>query len=288
MIINETYTAKATPAALQNDSVEMPYQAMYPDGFPNTIDTFLHSNDSIILPIKEIKHPQTAKTENFNDNIFSSDGCSALLLFIIAFFLFSFRSGKRYIYNIWQNISSIKIRKNLFAEPTVNEWKILTALVVNTCFSLGSVFYYAMLWWEPQLVENINIFTCVVAFSLITALYYFAQFAIYFILGFVFSDKVHTQILLDGFKAAFSLVGLFMLPIMLIIVTFQWGNETILIIAAIIYILVRIIFIVKGLRIFYTNLPSILLFILYLCSVEIIPIILMVVSIKNLCLFLNF
>ena len=45
-------------------------------------------------------------------------------------------------------------------------------------------------------------------------------------------------------------------------------------IGVIIYISCRIVFICKGFRIFFNNLVSLLYFILYLCSVEIVPVIL--------------
>ncbi|MCH5320108.1 MAG: DUF4271 domain-containing protein, partial [Paramuribaculum sp.] len=42
--------------------------------------------------------------------------------------------------------------------------------------------------------------------------------------------------------------------------------------AMVLYVLARIMFIVKGFRIFYTNSASIVYFILYLCSLEIVPV----------------
>ncbi|MDE6061420.1 MAG: DUF4271 domain-containing protein, partial [Duncaniella sp.] len=42
-------------------------------------------------------------------------------------------------------------------------------------------------------------------------------------------------------------------------------------IAIICYVLVRLIFIFKGFRLFYDNFGSLLYFILYLCTLEIVP-----------------
>jgi len=41
------------------------------------------------------------------------------------------------------------------------------------------------------------------------------------------------------------------------------------------YLVARLIFIIKGIRIFYSNLTSIVYFILYLCAVEIVPVVVM-------------
>ena len=45
-------------------------------------------------------------------------------------------------------------------------------------------------------------------------------------------------------------------------------------IGLLVYFVARIMFIVKGIRIFYNKITSILYFILYLCTLEIIPLIL--------------
>ncbi|MBR5727625.1 MAG: DUF4271 domain-containing protein, partial [Muribaculaceae bacterium] len=56
----------------------------------------------------------------------------------------------------------------------------------------------------------------------------------------------------------------------------------------ILYICARFIFIFKGIRIFYSNLLSILYFILYLCGVEIVPLIVIYGITINLCKHITF
>ena len=79
---------------------------------------------------------------------------------------------------------------------------------------------------------------------------------------------------LRGFNASQSLAGLALIIPALLTIFYPDAARPTLIVAGCIYFLARVIFIAKGFRIFFTRITSLVYFILYLCTLEIIPVIL--------------
>ena len=71
------------------------------------------------------------------------------------------------------------------------------------------------------------------------------------------------------------LLGILLIPVVGALLVWPSACKILLIFAIILYFCCRIAFICKGFRIFYSNLPSLVYFILYLCSVEIVPLVLL-------------
>ena len=94
-------------------------------------------------------------------------------------------------------------------------------------------------------------------------------------MGYTFSDKVGSKLWIDGFKSSQALLGLLLLPVLVLVMLYPSSGKLLLSVAATLYLVARLIFIYKGIRIFYGNLTSILYFILYLCAVEIVPLFIM-------------
>ncbi|MFG6389490.1 DUF4271 domain-containing protein, partial [Muribaculum sp.] len=93
---------------------------------------------------------------------------------------------------------------------------------------------------------------------------------------------------LKGFNATQALLGFLLLVPALAVLFYPAAALSLISISALLYILARIVFICKGFRIFYHNFPSLLYFILYLCTVEIIPVLLVYRGAFSLCrLLLN-
>ena len=105
--------------------------------------------------------------------------------------------------------------------------------------------------------------------------FYAVQWMVYKVLGYTFIDKEGTKLWLDGFKSSQSFLGLLLLPVLILLMVFTSSGKMLLIVAALLYLVARLIFIYKGFRIFFSNLTSCLYFILYLCAVEIVPLVIL-------------
>ncbi len=244
------------------------YEPAFHDHFAPvaTNDTSITPLDSMpVMAATQGVAPQSQAHSPLHDT-----GVMAMLLVVLVFLLTSFNKGFKYVRNLPRYLFSVKRRENLFDDHTVSETRVMLALLLNTCFMEGLLIYCS---FSDALQAAIG--SRVVLFVGITTLaaivFYFAQLLLYRLLGWVFGDPVSSRLWLSGFNATQSLLGLTLLPVTIITLVYPSTTPTTLIVALALYILARIVFISKGIRIFFNDLSSSLYFILYLCSVEIIP-----------------
>ncbi len=198
-----------------------------------------------------------------------------MMLFLLSIFLItiSYRKGYKYISDFKKNLFSLKKRQNIFEEHnTFNEIQIQTALIANTCILEGILIECAVSLYYPSVVMSTNIFAYIICMVGLMAAFYLTQLFIFFILGYVFTNKTNTSLLIKGFNASQAILGLFLIPVVVLLLVYPHLADFFISAFIIIYILCRLLFIIKGVRIFFNNYYSFFLFILYLCSVEIVPI----------------
>ena len=260
---------------LHADTADVYYAPQYLDGFPDTITGDSALSDINTLPVME--QPEPGQVQQFARSPLHDTPSMALLLMGLLAVALSYHTGYKYIENFFHYMFSTRRRENLFEDHTVNETKILIALIANTCITEGFLIYFAVQLLRPALAASLqaSVFPHVAAYCGIAAGFYIIQWMVYKVLGYTFSDKVGSKLWLDGFKASQSFLGLMLLPVLVLVMLYPAHGKLLLSIGAILYIVARLIFIYKGFRIFYSNLTSILYFILYLCAVEIVPLVLL-------------
>ena len=256
-------------AAAQN------YVPQYLDGFPVTAlaDTSLGSIDTLAV----MEMPAAGEALPFARSPLHDTPSMALLIAGLIAVALCYHTGYKYIENFFHYMFSTRRRDNLFEDHTVNETSILAALIANTCIVEGFLIYLAVQLLRPDLAPSLqnNVFLHIGAFCLMAAGFYGAQWLAYKVLGYTFSDKEGTRLWLDGFKSTQSLLGLLLLPVLILLMVFTSSGKLLLCTAALLYLVARLIFIYKGFRIFYSKLSSYLYFILYLCAVEIVPLVIL-------------
>ena len=199
-----------------------------------------------------------------------------------------FRNTHKYVGALLRDILETRLRHNVFDE-TVRETSFLMLLNLLWCCSSGVMLYGVIRYLLPGEGDS---FPYPVAGdeALSTALcmgvavaYSIFMCVSYYVVGNVFSDKDHALLWMKGFAATQGLLAFFYFPLALLF--FCWPESTLLLlwIAAIVFILGKIVFIWKGMRIFFTQFSSWLLFLYYLCSLEIVPLILAYLSAVFLC-----
>ena len=175
----------------------------------------------------------------------------------------------------------------MFDDSTVSETQIMVALIINTCIMTGIASFIAISTYFPELNLTNSVFVHVAALTGVAVAYYLFQFGLYYMLGYIFSNKVDTGLWIAGFKSSQSLLGLLLFPIVCLMLVYPDSTIIMLILSLILYILARIVFVCKGFRIFFGNLTSTVYFILYLCSVEIVPVILSAAGAIEICRILQ-
>lgn len=221
----------------------------------------------------------------------AQDGISWLLAGLMLFFTligFKFKNSPRYLSSLSGALVSARVRGNMF-DNTVKESSFLIILNAGWCLCAGIMLWYAML---PGYMLDASRFGLHIGESLLigvgvctacVAAYMLFKIATYWVVGNVFYDSRSTQLWVRGATASWGLQSLFFLPLVLLLLCMPaWGKILVIILASV-FIFFKILFIYKGIRIFWRQNVSWMIFLYYLCSLEIVPLILVCVAALNLC-----
>lgn len=202
---------------------------------------------------------------------------SAIACLLIGAFLllaFSLRNYSTMLKSLPRDLFSVRRRDNLFEEHTINETRLLFSLIAILCIceSILASAYVVSVGVAPHLSQ----FMTLIVFIGVAGGYYLFQLAAYSSVGAIFADKTTSRLWIKGFNATQAILGL-ALVIPALAAVFDPGVAGVMVsIAIVLYIIARIIFISKGFRLFYQKFGSIVYFILYLCTLEVVPLILIV------------
>ena len=284
-----TTPVPSTPAAVDTahavvDSAQLIISPHYVTDFGHGVTTPLPSRDQW-EEATVMEMPAGAAPTPVPPSPLRSPVVMGLMMLVAMAVVLSYRTGYKYLENFVRNMFSTRRRENLFDDHTVNETKILTALIGLSCVMQGFALMVGVSLAVPSLASGI-LRSPALSLGLGTAVvlvYYLLQLLVYHVLGYVFTDSISTRLWIDGFKATQSLLGLLLLPVIGVMLLKPELSTPMLLVAAGLYICARLVFICKGFRIFYGNLSSIVYFILYLCSLEIVPLVMLGAGTIYLC-----
>lgn len=192
-----------------------------------------------------------------------------MMLLIGTFFILAinFRHYSTFLKTFTQDLWKVRGRQNIFDDHTLSETRVHISLIMLLCVSEGIIVYSAVA--RANYIGHI--FGTVGLTSLLAAVYYLWQTLVYRLVGYLFTSSDNTTQWLKGFRASQCLLGLaLVIPAMTVL--FNPGSATyVILIGLTLYVISRIIFILKGFRIFYDNSFSLVYFILYLCTLEVVP-----------------
>ncbi len=199
-----------------------------------------------------------------------------ILLFVII--CLRVKSSTRYLQALVRDLTEVRERHNAFDE-TVRETSLLVMLNIFWSCCAGVLLYSLLAYTgtphtgdsiKGLAPEGLSTLICIgiaLGYTLIMS-------AAYWLVGNVFSDALHSRMWVKGFAAAQGLSVAVMFPLALGEMCYPECTEGILIGGGIAFLLSKLIFIVKGFRIFFTQISSWVLFLYYLCSLEIVPLVL--------------
>ena len=198
-------------------------------------------------------------------------GALFLLFLIIAL---RFRNNMKYIWRLSKDLIDTRIRHNVF-DDTVRETSLIFLLNTLWCVSTGIIIYYSFSFFNSgETAGLLPWLGIVIGISLAVAYTLFMLLA-YFGVGWIFSDGEHARLWTKGFTASQALMS----PLYFIIALLAIGQPQlapfVTISAVIVFFAIRLLFIWKGLKIFFNHKGSYLLYLYYLCSLEVVPLILL-------------
>ncbi len=195
-----------------------------------------------------------------------------LLIVVFMFMSVNFRSFSTFLQTYTRDLWSERRRDSFYDNHTLSETRVLVSLLLIATVSEG-VLAFSMLNYNGMLGAA-SLFTSLMVVIAWAAGYYIAQLVVYNYVGFLFFDPDRTRQWVKGFNASQSLLGIALAGPALIVL-FNPGTAPVIVgLSVVLYLAARIIFICKGFRLFYDNIGSLIYFILYLCTLEIIPLVL--------------
>ena len=190
------------------------------------------------------------------------------LLFLIV--ALRFRNNIKYVASIFRNLIETKTRHNVF-DDTVRETSLVILLNILWCGSAGIILYGIYSFLSPETtVLKFQALEMTIGMAAAVCYTLFMSFA-YYGVGWIFSDSGHARMWLKGFLASQGLMSPAFFVIALLAICYPGSGESIFTAAFFIFILAKFVFIWKGYRIFFTQFSSWVLFLCYLCSLEIVP-----------------
>lgn len=201
---------------------------------------------------------------------------SGVLCLLIGLFLllsYNFRHYSTFLKNFVTDLFSVRHREGTFEVRTFSEAGVLGSLVLVASLSEGIIVNALLPSLGFGAPGMYGAFLTIGAVTAAAAVYYLCQAAAYSLTGYVFASKVTARMWMKGFNASQTLLA-FMLFIPALVVLFNpAASAAVAAFAAAAYVLARLIFICKGFRLFFVDFGSLSYFILYLCTLEIVPLV---------------
>lgn len=197
--------------------------------------------------------------------------CGLFILFLII--ALKFRNNFKYLTTIFRNIIEIRTRQNVF-DDTVREASLIFLLNILWCVCAGIIcacLYYS---FNPGVCEWAQRYLVMLTGIALAGIYSFLMWVAYSTIGWIFSDGTHSLLWVKGFAACQALMSPALFITALIGICRPEAVFGVGIASAIVFIVGKLIFIWKGYRIFFSQFSSWVLFLCYLCSLEIVPLVL--------------
>ena len=192
------------------------------------------------------------------------------------------RGNFKFIGAFFRDLVVVKERENLF-DVTMKETSFIFLLLLLSGCSTGVLLSEAVPLFGSDFPVRAEIPTfgfeisgrllSALACMVLTCGYIGAMWACYTIVGKVFSDTLHTWLWVRGFTAGTGLGAAVFFPLALLSLAYPNYSPYIVLAGLAMLILVKFLFIVKGFRIFFTESSLWVVFLYYLCSLEIVPLV---------------
>lgn len=236
---------------------------------PYTQSVRLQTHTAVLPPAGSEGLPGIPRTQALG----TSDGITLMLILLFVLVAFSLRSGIRLVPQMLAHLFRPRKNDGPFTGLTLSESRLRFFMQMLTWILEGILLAFLIQGVRPA--APTPDFTYIAASIGCAAGYYLLQAAVYRLLGSIFSNPADTTRWLSGYASIHSLLGIFLFPLVFIIIYIPVLSKSALITAVLFYLLSRIIFIYKSIKIFLRDIYGLLYFILYLCSLEIIPLILL-------------
>lgn len=206
----------------------------------------------------------------------SQSGVGLMLVVLFLLVAFNLRNCMPFVKSFVVDLFTTRGREGGEGVKTTNELKTQAVMLVLLFFCEGVLAWDVLGVWTESSVE--------ILLAAGAALAYFVfQRVGYWVTGYVFATQVQTSQWLRGFSASQCLLGLLLVLPALVSLFYPESVVAMAWVGVGLYVIARLAFVCKGVSLFYDGIGSVCYFILYLCTLEIAPVVLMAKSVGFLC-----
>ena len=193
-----------------------------------------------------------------------------------------YRKNSRYFSLMMHDVTEVRERHNAF-DDTLRETSFVWLLNLLWCGAAGVLLYGYMFPPEPAMafpqVDVARLGLCIGAAGVYTLFLTLA----YSVVGRLFSDGPKASLWVKGFLSSQGLVSVGLFPVALLGLCVPSLMAAMVVAGVVMFLGAKCLFVYKGICIFFSQTASWVLFLYYLCSLEIVPIVLTYVGAGYLC-----
>ena len=242
-----------------------------PDSLAGRPDTTARDTTYVIILDPPAKAPAPGRV--VEEEVIGLSWIVTALLLLFVLVAIRFRNNSKYLATLLKSAIEVRERGNVF-DDTVRETSFV--ILLNAMWSIcAGMLLYTLVGGSVEHPDAPRSMTIAIG---LTAAYEIFMIASYAVVGTVFSDRLHTRMWIRGYLAATGLTTLILFPAALLTLCYPEQAVVALWMGGAAVALGKIVFISKGFRIFFTQISAWVLFLYYLCSLEIVPLILLYVA----------
>ena len=236
---------------------------------PDSISEAVSPVYGILLTPPSPQNPDSLRT---GGNIGVSFILSGLFILFLIIAL-RFRNNYKYVIGIFRNLVETRTRQNVF-DDTVNETTLIVLLNALWCACAGVTGYIFYQFMSPATGEWQDRAVGMLLGMAVATVYAIFMWGAYWGVGWVFSDRSHAALWVKGYAASQALMAPAFFVISLIGICNPETAPGVAGVAITVFVIAKVAFIWKGYKIFFNQFSSWVLFLCYLCSLEIVPLVL--------------
>lgn len=216
-----------------------------------------------------------------NDSMITIILFSSLML--VAYVL---SSGKKHLLQQFKSLMVERERNNLFDNFTTDYAQHTFLLVLHTCILSGIGLYYYSANTQPALFQLHSHSLLLGGYVGCILILFLAKYLCYSFINWVFFDKIANKLWINIYNNIIAWSGFLLLPIVLLVVYFDLSLGISLLFASFVIIISKIVLFYRCFNNFFKNFHGCFHLILYLCTLEILPDVLLWESIAQINQFL--
>ena len=196
---------------------------------------------------------------------------TSLLFLCIFSFCYFMSKEKKHLQIQFRSLFTTRERASLFDDATGTDLRHTIGLILHSCTLLGVCIYYYFSQTAPEVLHQGGHLTLLGSFIGLSVVYLITKWGVYQFVNWLFFEKNKNSSWTNTFFNVVVYLGIFLLPVVLLVVYFDLSPENSLYSMAAILILAKILLFWNCFNNFFNKIHGFFHLILYFCALEILP-----------------